>query len=132
MDEDEWTDRNFGPSTAELGSSDEYSSSNRYKIAYKLLFFFVFIKARFFVYFSSDTDSDDEDNYEEALEEPATKEGTLRWAERMKKHYSKKDDSDSEDFSSSDHSGYYDNMSDGNLTRNNSICRIPNSSSSWT
>lgn len=52
----------------------------------------------------------------EALEEPFTKEGTLRWKERLQKRYSKKDDdSDSEDYSSSDHSGYYDNMSDGNF-----------------
>lgn len=29
MDEDEWTDRNFGASTAEIGSSDE-DSSERY------------------------------------------------------------------------------------------------------
>lgn len=29
MDEDEWTDRNFGASTAEIGSSDADSSSLR-------------------------------------------------------------------------------------------------------
>lgn len=30
MDEDEWTDRNFGASAAELGSSEDESSSLRY------------------------------------------------------------------------------------------------------
>lgn len=29
MDEDEWTDRNFGASAAEIGSSDDESSSLR-------------------------------------------------------------------------------------------------------
>lgn len=29
MDEDEWTDRNFGASAAENGSSDEYTSNER-------------------------------------------------------------------------------------------------------
>lgn len=28
MDEDEWTDRNFGASTAEIGSSDDEDSSS--------------------------------------------------------------------------------------------------------
>ncbi|XP_063910591.1 F-actin-monooxygenase Mical isoform X3 [Zophobas morio] len=89
MDEDEWTDKNFGASAAELGSSDDESSS------------------------LSDTDSDDEDAYEEALEEPATKEGTLKWAERFNRRYSKKrDDSDSDGYSSSDRSSYYENTSD--------------------
>jgi hypothetical protein len=89
MDEDEWTDKNFGASAAELGSSDDESSS------------------------LSDTDSDDEDAFEEALEEPATKEGTLKWAERFNRRYSKKrDDSDSDGYSSSDRSSYYENTSD--------------------
>ncbi|XP_044256717.1 F-actin-monooxygenase Mical [Tribolium madens] len=89
MDEDEWTDKNFGASAAELGSSDDESSS------------------------LSGTDSDDEDAYEEALEEPATKEGTLKWAERWHRRYSKKrNDSDSDDYSSSDRSSYYENSSD--------------------
>jgi hypothetical protein len=62
----------------------------------------------------SDTDSDDEDAFEEALEEPATKEGTLKWAERFNRRYSKKrDDSDSDGYSSSDRSSYYENTSDG-------------------
>lgn len=30
MDEDEWTDKNFGASANELGSSDDESSSLRY------------------------------------------------------------------------------------------------------
>ncbi|XP_045463620.1 F-actin-monooxygenase Mical isoform X5 [Harmonia axyridis] len=90
MDEDEWTDRNFGASTAEVGSSDDDDSSSY-----------------------SDTDSDDEDAYEEAMEEPATKEGTLKWAERMsKRHFSKQDKSDSEPYGSSDSSSYYENSSD--------------------
>ncbi|XP_044752612.1 F-actin-monooxygenase Mical isoform X2 [Coccinella septempunctata] len=91
MDEDEWTDRNFGASTAEIGSSDDEDDSSSY----------------------SDTDSDDEDAYEEAMEEPATKEGTLKWAERMsKRHYSKQDKSDSEPYGSSDSSSYYENSTD--------------------
>lgn len=61
---------------------------------------------------NSDTDSDDEDVYEEALEEPVTKEGTLKWAERLKKRYSRKNDSDSDDYSSSE-SSYYENSSGG-------------------
>lgn len=62
----------------------------------------------------SDTDSDDEDAYEEAMEEPATKEGTLKWAERMsKRHYSKQDKSDSEPYGSSASSSYYENSTDG-------------------
>ncbi|RZB40090.1 LIM domain containing protein, partial [Asbolus verrucosus] len=89
MDEDEWTDKNFGASAAELGSSDDESSS------------------------LSDSDSDDEDAYEEALEEPATKEGTLKWAERFNRRYSKKrNDSESDAYSSSDQSSYYENTSD--------------------
>ncbi|KYB28223.1 Protein-methionine sulfoxide oxidase Mical-like Protein [Tribolium castaneum] len=93
MDEDEWTDKNFGASAAELGSSDDESSS------------------------LSGSDSDDEDAYEEALEEPATKEGTLKWAERLHRRYSKKRDySDSDDYSSSDRSSYYENSSDDDET----------------
>lgn len=89
MDEDEWTDRNFGASTAELDSSDEESSSY------------------------SDSDSDGEDAYEEAMEEPVTKEGTMKWAERMnKRHYSKHCRSDSDEYSSSDSSSYYENTTD--------------------
>lgn len=62
----------------------------------------------------SGSDSDDEDAFEEALEEPATKEGTLKWAERLKRKYSKKrEDSDSDEYSSSDRSSYYENSSDG-------------------
>ncbi|KAL3285152.1 hypothetical protein HHI36_019273 [Cryptolaemus montrouzieri] len=90
MDEDEWTDRNFGASTAEVGSSDDDESSSY-----------------------SDTDSDDEEAYEEALEEPATKEGTMKWAERMnKRHYSKQHKSDSDPYGSTDSSSYYENSSD--------------------
>lgn len=64
----------------------------------------------------SDTDSDDEDAYEEALEEPVTKEGTLKWAERLNKRYARKKniESDSEDYSSSEQSSYYENSSGGN------------------
>lgn len=36
MDEDEWTDRNFGASAAELGSSDDDSSSDSRFIIYFL------------------------------------------------------------------------------------------------
>ncbi|KAK4877333.1 hypothetical protein RN001_009839 [Aquatica leii] len=94
MDEDEWTDRNFGASTAEVYSSDEFEDSSSV----------------------SGSESDNEDVYEEALEEPPTKEGTLRWMERYKQRYSKekqnKDESDSEDYSSSsDHSSYDENTS---------------------
>lgn len=68
----------------------------------------------------SDTDSDDEDAYEEALEEPVTKEGTLKWAERLNKRYSRKKniESDSEDYSSSEQSSYYENSSGGNVLSN--------------
>ncbi|KAG5890928.1 hypothetical protein JTB14_019871 [Gonioctena quinquepunctata] len=89
MDEDEWTDKNFGASCAELDDSDEDSSS------------------------MSDTDSDDEDAYDDALEEPVTKEGTMKWAERWKNSYSRKRrPSDPQGFSSSDQSSYYENTSD--------------------
>nr|XP_023016590.1 F-actin-monooxygenase Mical isoform X2 [Leptinotarsa decemlineata] len=89
MDEDEWTDKNFGASCAELDDSDDDSSS------------------------MSDTDSDDEDAFDDALEEPVTKEGTMKWAERWKNSYSrKKRNSDSNEFSSSDQSSYYENTSD--------------------
>ncbi|KAJ8959443.1 hypothetical protein NQ318_022136 [Aromia moschata] len=88
MDEDEWTDKNFGASCAENDSEDESSSL-------------------------SDTDSDDEDAYDDALEEPVTKEGTMKWAERWKNSYSRKRrDSDSNGYSSSDQSSYYENSSD--------------------
>ncbi|XP_017769097.1 PREDICTED: protein-methionine sulfoxide oxidase Mical isoform X2 [Nicrophorus vespilloides] len=83
MDEDEWTDRNFGPSTAEI--SDDDSSS------------------------ISDTDSDDEE-YEEALEEPPTKEGTLKWVERYSRKYMKKSD-DSDNYSSDSNCSSYENSS---------------------
>uniref|UniRef100_A0A1Y1MLF1 F-actin monooxygenase n=1 Tax=Photinus pyralis TaxID=7054 RepID=A0A1Y1MLF1_PHOPY len=91
MDEDEWTDRNFGASTAEICSSDEYEDSSS----------------------ASGSESDNEEVFEEALEEPPTKEGTLRWMERYKQRYSKeRRDSDSEDYiSSSDHSSYDENTS---------------------
>ncbi|KAF5302677.1 hypothetical protein FQA39_LY10173 [Lamprigera yunnana] len=93
MDEDEWTDRNFGASTAEICSSDEYEDSSSV----------------------TGSESDNDAAYEEAMEEPPTKEGTLRWMERYKQRYSRekdKDDSDSEDYiSSSDHSSYDENTS---------------------
>ncbi|XP_076263939.1 molecule interacting with CasL isoform X1 [Rhynchophorus ferrugineus] len=88
MDEDEWTDKNFGASCNELDESDDDSSSS----------------------FSSD--SDDEDVFDDALEQPATKEGTLKLAERWKKCYRKGMHSDSDGYSSSDHSSYYENSSD--------------------
>ncbi|CAG9836805.1 unnamed protein product [Diabrotica balteata] len=89
IDEDEWTDKNFGASCAEMEDSDEASSS------------------------FSDPDSDDEGAYDDALEEPVTKEGTLKWAERWKNSYSrKKRNSHSDEYSSSDQSSYYDS-SDG-------------------
>lgn len=110
IDEDEWTDRNFGASTAEIGSSDDDSSELRLRrglivLCYRALFYIL----------CSDTDSDDEDAYEEALEEPITKEGTLKWAERLNRRYAKKrdDDSDSDDYTSSDKSSYYENSSGG-------------------
>ncbi|XP_028150111.1 F-actin-monooxygenase Mical isoform X8 [Diabrotica virgifera virgifera] len=85
IDEDEWTDKNFGASCAEMEDSDEASSS------------------------FSDPDSDDEGAYDDALEEPVTKEGTLKWAERWKNSYSrKKRNSHSDEYSSSDQSSYYD------------------------
>ncbi|XP_046409938.1 F-actin-monooxygenase Mical isoform X1 [Neodiprion fabricii] len=62
MDEDEWTDRNFGASTAEMGSSDEMSCI-------------------------SDSD-DDNEVYEEALDQPLTTEGTLELAKKWTLRYS--------------------------------------------
>ncbi|XP_018580267.1 F-actin-monooxygenase Mical isoform X2 [Anoplophora glabripennis] len=89
MDEDEWTDKNFGASCAEMEDSEDESSS------------------------LSDTDSEDEDAFDDALEEPVTKEGTMKWADRWKNSYSKKRrDSDSNGYSSSDQSSYYENSSD--------------------
>ncbi|KAJ8919795.1 hypothetical protein NQ315_006324 [Exocentrus adspersus] len=89
MDEDEWTDKNFGASCAEVDSEDDSSSL-------------------------SDTDSEDEDAFDDALEEPVTKEGTMKWADRWKNSYSRKRrDSDSNGYSSSDKSSYYENSSDG-------------------
>ncbi|XP_011345174.1 F-actin-monooxygenase Mical isoform X2 [Ooceraea biroi] len=62
MDEDEWTDRNFGVSTAEMGSSDDVS----------------------------DVSDSDEDNevFEEAVEQPLTTEGTLELAKNWTLRYS--------------------------------------------
>lgn len=88
MDEDEWTDKNFGASCNELDESDGDSSS------------------------SLGTDSDDEDAYDDALEQPVTKEGTLKLAERWKKIYSKGKHSDLDAYSSSDDNSYYENSSD--------------------
>ncbi|XP_066256405.1 F-actin-monooxygenase MICAL3 [Euwallacea similis] len=88
MDEDEWTDKNFGASANELDDSDDSSSS------------------------LSDTDSDDEDAFDDALEQPITKEGTMKWAERLKNSYRKGRHSGSDGYSSSDHSSYYENSSD--------------------
>ncbi|CAL1685229.1 unnamed protein product [Lasius platythorax] len=62
MDEDEWTDRNFGVSTAEMGSSDDISNM-------------------------SDSDEDDE-IFEEAIEQPLTTEGTLELAKNWTLRYS--------------------------------------------
>ncbi|XP_057659603.1 F-actin-monooxygenase Mical isoform X9 [Diorhabda carinulata] len=87
IDEDEWTDKNFGASCAELDDTEDDSSS------------------------ISDTDSDDE-AYDDALEQPPTKEGTLRWAERWKNSYRRRRHSESDEYSSSDQSSYYDS-SDG-------------------
>ncbi|XP_049819876.1 F-actin-monooxygenase Mical isoform X3 [Aethina tumida] len=87
MDEDEWTDKNFGASCAELDDTDESSS-----------------------YSDSDSD-DDEEAYDDALEEPATKEGTLRLAQKLK-YYRKKNLSESDEYSSSDQSSYDENSSD--------------------
>ena len=36
MDEDEWTDRNFGPSAAEMGSSDDISDMRYSKSFFKI------------------------------------------------------------------------------------------------
>ncbi|XP_057659597.1 F-actin-monooxygenase Mical isoform X5 [Diorhabda carinulata] len=83
IDEDEWTDKNFGASCAELDDTEDDSSS------------------------ISDTDSDDE-AYDDALEQPPTKEGTLRWAERWKNSYRRRRHSESDEYSSSDQSSYYD------------------------
>lgn len=103
MDEDEWTDKNFGASCAELADSDDESSSLRYQ--FKFAKFLVSLKQ----FYYSDTDSDDEDMFDDALEEPVTKEGTMKWAERWKNSYSKKKhNSDTDGYSSSDRSSYYD------------------------
>ncbi|KAL1516883.1 hypothetical protein ABEB36_000720 [Hypothenemus hampei] len=89
MDEDEWTDKNFGASCNELDESEDDDSSS-----------------------ISDTDSDDEDAFDDALEQPITKEGTMKWAERLKNSYRKSRHSESDAYSSSDHSSYYENSSD--------------------
>lgn len=75
----------------------------------------------FYSFGFSDTDSDDEENYIEALDEPPTKEGNLKWAERYQRRYSRKrdEDSDSDEYSSSDSSSYYENSSEG---RQSVIC----------
>ncbi|XP_076636191.1 molecule interacting with CasL isoform X2 [Colletes latitarsis] len=62
MDEDEWTDRNFGASTAEMGSSDDISDM-------------------------SDS-NDDNEVYEEAIDQPLTTEGTLELAKNWTLRYS--------------------------------------------
>ncbi|XP_014469225.1 PREDICTED: protein-methionine sulfoxide oxidase Mical isoform X2 [Dinoponera quadriceps] len=62
MDEDEWTDRNFGASTAEMGSSEEISEI-------------------------SDSDEDNE-IFEEAIDQPLTTEGTLELAKNWTLRYS--------------------------------------------
>ncbi|XP_076657796.1 molecule interacting with CasL isoform X4 [Halictus rubicundus] len=62
MDEDEWTDRNFGASTAEMGSSDDISDM-------------------------SDSE-DDNEVYEEAIDQPLTTEGTLELAKNWTLRYS--------------------------------------------
>ncbi|CAG9854133.1 unnamed protein product [Phyllotreta striolata] len=88
MDEDEWTDKNFGGSCAEFDTDDDSSSM-------------------------SDSDSDDADAFGDALEEPVTKEGTLKWAERWKNSYRRNSDSNENlSSSSSDQSSYYDSSDD--------------------
>ncbi|XP_076297907.1 molecule interacting with CasL isoform X3 [Lasioglossum baleicum] len=62
MDEDEWTDRNFGASAAEMGSSDDISNM-------------------------SDSE-DDNEVYEEAIDQPLTTEGTLELAKNWTLRYS--------------------------------------------
>ncbi|XP_063986319.1 F-actin-monooxygenase MICAL3 isoform X6 [Diachasmimorpha longicaudata] len=62
MDEDEWTDRNFGASAAEMGSSDDISDM-------------------------SDSD-DDNEIYEEAIDQPLTTEGTIELAKNWTLRYS--------------------------------------------
>ncbi|KAL2728435.1 F-actin-monooxygenase mical2b isoform X1 [Vespula squamosa] len=62
MDEDEWTDRNFGASAAEMGSSDDISDM-------------------------SDSD-DDNEVFEEAIDQPLTTEGTLELAKNWTLRYS--------------------------------------------
>ncbi|KAG7211474.1 hypothetical protein KM043_010752 [Ampulex compressa] len=61
MDEDEWTDRNFGVSPAEMGSSDDISDM-------------------------SDSE-DDNEVYEEAIDQPLTTEGTLELAKNWTLRY---------------------------------------------
>ncbi|KAK0094794.1 hypothetical protein PV326_009977 [Microctonus aethiopoides] len=61
MDEDEWTDRNFGASAAEMGSSDDISDMS---------------------------DSDEEEIYEEAIDQPLTTEGTIELAKNWTLRYS--------------------------------------------
>ncbi|XP_051175547.1 F-actin-monooxygenase Mical isoform X2 [Leptopilina boulardi] len=62
MDEDEWTDRNFGASAAEMGSSDDISDL-------------------------SDSEEDNE-VFEEAIDQPLTTEGTLELAKNWTLRYS--------------------------------------------
>nr|CAH7736801.1 unnamed protein product [Callosobruchus chinensis] len=90
MDEDEWTDRNFGASCAELGDSDDETSSD------------------------SDSEMDDEDEedaYDDALEDPEAKDGAAKWPDRWKHSY-RRNSNDSDEYSSSDGSSYYENSSD--------------------
>ncbi|KAK0181039.1 hypothetical protein PV327_003360 [Microctonus hyperodae] len=61
MDEDEWTDRNFGASAAEMGSSDDISDMS---------------------------DSDEVEIYEEAIDQPLTTEGTIELAKNWTLRYS--------------------------------------------
>ncbi|XP_033221459.1 F-actin-monooxygenase Mical isoform X2 [Belonocnema kinseyi] len=72
MDEDEWTDRNFGASAAEMGSSDDISDM-------------------------SDSD-DDNEVFEEAIDQPLTTEGTLElaknWTLRYSQHHPPEENSD--------------------------------------
>lgn len=77
--------------------------------------------------FCSNSDGENDDAYEEVLEEPPTKEGTLRWMERYKQRYSKEqlaDDSDSDEYSTgSDYSSYYENTTEGELLHSTSVIR---------
>lgn len=95
MDEDEWTDRNFGASAAEMGSSDDISdmrlflktfhsfASLKLSSSHNSLFYLIFHG----INLNSDSDEENE-VYEEAMDQPLTTEGTIELAKNWTMRYS--------------------------------------------